>query len=304
MAGEFARSIKARNLLLTHFSNRYGTANTRSGGEDGSGSSGSSGSSRSESKSNRRKKHLGSEEDVDDDMALPEEAPEDMRAAAQEEISLVEGLVRGVRREGRRARRRRVGFLLLQHPTTREFRRVRSRQGKPRRHLRGTVRRAAPRDDGGRETKIRRRRRGYGGGYGGRIPKRAGTRGGYQNARGRGGYAQGNVRGGERVRGFERNADGSFRRRAAGAGAARRQSSARGERDSHLRRGTRRRGGASGSGSGSKSSGGGDGRRRWDSTRTQPPSIRARSFGISSVGVGNGDGEGRASEKRRRVARL
>ena len=27
-------------------------------------------------------------------MALPEEAPEDMRAAAQEEISLVEGLVR------------------------------------------------------------------------------------------------------------------------------------------------------------------------------------------------------------------
>jgi ribonuclease Z len=36
MAGEFARVIKARNLLLTHFSNRYGTANTRQNGTDGS----------------------------------------------------------------------------------------------------------------------------------------------------------------------------------------------------------------------------------------------------------------------------
>ena len=32
--------------------------------------------------------------DVDDDMALPEEAPEDMKAAAAAEFSLVEGLVR------------------------------------------------------------------------------------------------------------------------------------------------------------------------------------------------------------------
>ena len=31
---------------------------------------------------------------MDDDMALPEEAPEDMKAAAAAEFSLVEGLVR------------------------------------------------------------------------------------------------------------------------------------------------------------------------------------------------------------------
>ena len=78
MAGEFARLIKARNLLLTHFSNRYGTANTRRGGTDGSESS----------------SRLEEEDDIEDDMALPDEAPEDMRAAAQEEFTLVEGLVR------------------------------------------------------------------------------------------------------------------------------------------------------------------------------------------------------------------
>ena len=85
MAGEFARAIKARNLLLTHFSNRYGTANTRQNGTDGSVPRESTGS--------RRRR--GSEEDeIEDDMALPEGAPEDMRAAAQEEFTLVEGLVR------------------------------------------------------------------------------------------------------------------------------------------------------------------------------------------------------------------
>ena len=85
MAGEFARVIKARNLLLTHFSNRYGTANTRQNGTDGSVPRESTGS--------RRRR--GSEEDeIEDDMALPEGAPEDMRAAAQEEFTLVEGLVR------------------------------------------------------------------------------------------------------------------------------------------------------------------------------------------------------------------
>ena len=85
MAGEFARAIKARNLLLTHFSNRYGTANTRQNVTDGSVPRESTGS--------RRRR--GSEEDeIEDDMALPEGAPEDMRAAAQEEFTLVEGLVR------------------------------------------------------------------------------------------------------------------------------------------------------------------------------------------------------------------
>lgn len=80
MAGEFARMIKARNLLLTHFSNRYGTANTRSGGAD-----------RLEG---RRGNRGGQDDDVEDDMALPEEAPEDMKAAMAEEFTLVEGLVR------------------------------------------------------------------------------------------------------------------------------------------------------------------------------------------------------------------
>ena len=83
MAGEFARTIKARNLLLTHFSNRYGTTNTRQNGTDGSESS------------NPRKRRPNPEDDeIEDDMALPEGAPEDMRAAAQEEFTLVEGLVR------------------------------------------------------------------------------------------------------------------------------------------------------------------------------------------------------------------
>jgi ribonuclease Z len=84
MAGEFARVIGARNLLLTHFSNRYGTANTRLRGTDGS-------EGRAFSRNGKREKY---EDDVEDDMALPEGAPEDMRAAAQEEFTLVEGLVR------------------------------------------------------------------------------------------------------------------------------------------------------------------------------------------------------------------
>ena len=86
MAGEFARMIKARNLLLTHFSNRYGTANTRRNGADGSEPGSRKGHSRSNSNLD--------EDEIEDDMALPEGAPEDMRAAAQEEFTLVEGLVR------------------------------------------------------------------------------------------------------------------------------------------------------------------------------------------------------------------
>ena len=85
MAGEFARVIKARNLLLTHFSNRYGTANTRQNGTDGSEPRESTGS---------RRRRASEEDEIEDDMALPEGAPEDMRAAAQEEFTLVEGLVR------------------------------------------------------------------------------------------------------------------------------------------------------------------------------------------------------------------
>jgi ribonuclease Z len=88
MAGEFARVIKARNLLLTHFSNRYGTANTRQNGTDGS-------EPRESTRIGSNRRGRASEEDeIEDDMALPEGAPEDMRAAAQEEFTLVEGLVR------------------------------------------------------------------------------------------------------------------------------------------------------------------------------------------------------------------
>ena len=64
------------------------------------------------------------------------------------------------------------------------------------------------------------------------------------------------------MRGFERNADGSFRRRAADNGRGEAAIERSGRRDPQRRRGTRRAadGGASGSGSGSKSSaGGGDG---------------------------------------------
>lgn len=89
MAGEFARMIKARNLLLTHFSNRYGTANTRNGGTDGS-----EGFAGGDARRAGGGDDQGEDDDVDDDMALPEEAPEDMKAAAQAEFSLVEGLVR------------------------------------------------------------------------------------------------------------------------------------------------------------------------------------------------------------------
>ena len=178
MAGEFARSIKARNLLLTHFSNRYGTANTRSGAKTGPGRAGSSGSSRSESKSNRRKKHLGSEEDVDDDMALPEEAPEDMRAAAQEEISLVEGLVREASDAKGDARVVAASDFFSFNIQRREsFDECDRAKGNRDAIFAGPS--VAPR----LETMEDARRRfdagggGYGGGYAGRIPKRAGTRG-------------------------------------------------------------------------------------------------------------------------------
>ena len=87
MAGEFARMIKARNLLLTHFSNRYGTANTRQGGTDGS-------ENNSSDTNNGYRNKQQHDDEVEDDMALPEDAPIDMRQAEHEEFTLVEGLVR------------------------------------------------------------------------------------------------------------------------------------------------------------------------------------------------------------------
>ena len=85
MAGEFARMIKARNLLLTHFSNRYGTANTRGDVPNNNGSA---------ADHNAQRKGPPKDDDVDDDDVLPEEAPDDPKAAAAAESSLVEGLVR------------------------------------------------------------------------------------------------------------------------------------------------------------------------------------------------------------------
>ena len=87
MAGEFARMIKARNLLLTHFSNRYGTANTRGDVPNNNGSAGDHNGRKSPGDSPK-------DDDVDDDDVLPEEAPDDPKAAAAAESSLVEGLVR------------------------------------------------------------------------------------------------------------------------------------------------------------------------------------------------------------------
>ena len=273
MAGEFARSIKARNLLLTHFSNRYGTANTRSGGDDGSGS-GSSGAGAARRKKSRE------EEDVDDDMALPEGAPEDMRAAAQEEISLVEGLVREASEAKGDARVVAASDFFSFNVQRREsFDDCDRAKGNRDAIFAGPS--VAPR----LETVEDARRRfdagggggGYGGGYAGgyQQDRRGGgggyrdDRGGYQNsrggrgggrggasggARGRGGYAQGNVRGGERARGFERNADGSFRRRAAGEGAGTARRRDRGGEISTFGAGDASAGGASGSGAGTGSS--------------------------------------------------
>ena len=185
---------------------------------------------------------------MDDDMALPEGAPEDMRAAAQEEISLVEGLVREASEAKGDARVVAASDFFSFNVQRREsFDDCDRAKGNRDAIFAGPS--VAPR----LETVEDARRRfdaggggggyagGYAGGYGGgyQQDRRGGggyrdDRGGYQSsrggrgggrggasggARGRGGYAQGNVRGGERARGFERNADGSFRRRAAGASA-------------------------------------------------------------------------------------
>ena len=90
MAGEFARSIAARTLLLTHFSNRYGGAFKDATETDGSGG-GRDGSvgSRTSSPDDLE----GDDADADSDMALPERAPDDLRAAAAEESNAVTDLV-------------------------------------------------------------------------------------------------------------------------------------------------------------------------------------------------------------------
>ena len=92
MAGEFAAMISARNLLLTHFSNRYGTANTRVDVPNNNGST--SAADPLLNLYNKKGSHSHKDEDEDDDDILPEEAPEDPFAAAAYESHLVESLVR------------------------------------------------------------------------------------------------------------------------------------------------------------------------------------------------------------------
>ena len=148
MAGEFARSIAARTLLLTHFSNRYGGAFKDASETDGSVGSRTSSPDDLE----------GDDADADSDMALPS-APRRPRGGGGGVERGHGPRGRGRSRQGRPPRRRRQRFLQLQRPAPRILRRVRRPKGRPPSALPRAGRVAAARTPGGGAEENRRRRR-------------------------------------------------------------------------------------------------------------------------------------------------